>query len=50
MLPDAYAKMGDSYRAMKQNDRARQAFQTVIKNYPNTAAATLAEQRLQELK
>jgi tol-pal system protein YbgF len=50
LLPDAYVKLGESYRALKQVDRARQAFQSVIKNYPTSAAATLAEQRLQELK
>jgi TolA-binding protein len=32
-----------------QTDKAREAFEFVIKNYPDSVAATVAQQRLQEL-
>jgi TolA-binding protein len=34
---------------LKQNDKARDALEYVIKNYPDTVAATVAQQRLQEI-
>ena len=42
--------MGESYRNLKQLDRARSAYQFVVKSYPESAAAAQAEQRLQEVK
>jgi tol-pal system protein YbgF len=50
LLPDAYFKMGESYRSLKQADRARAAYQYVIKNHAESAAAALAQERLQALK
>ena len=47
---EAYYKLGESYRALKQVDRARTAYQHVIKSYPDSAAATQAQQRMQEFK
>jgi tol-pal system protein YbgF len=47
---EAYYKLGESYRALKQVDRARTAYQHVIKSYPDSAAATQAQQRIQDLK
>ncbi|MGC4082045.1 MAG: tetratricopeptide repeat protein [Vicinamibacterales bacterium] len=48
-VPDAYVRKGTSLRALKQIDAAREAFNFVIKTYPDSVAATVAQQRLQEL-
>lgn len=48
-VPDAYVRKGTSLKAIRQPDQAREAFEYVIKNFPDSVAATLAQQRLQEL-
>lgn len=48
-VPDAYVRKGTSLKSLKQNDQAREAFDYVVKTYPDTVAATVAQQRLQEL-
>jgi len=48
-VPDAYVRMGTALKTLRQTDKARQAFEFVIKNYPDSVAATVAQQRLQEL-
>ena len=48
-VPDAYVRKGTSLKSLKQNDLAREAFEFVVKSYPDTVAATVAQQRLQEL-
>jgi tol-pal system protein YbgF len=48
-LADAYVKKGSALKMLKQNDKARDALEYVIKNYPDTVAATVAQQRLQEI-
>ena len=45
-VPTAYYKLGSTYEALKQFDAARKAFETVIKNYPRSVDATLAQQGL----
>jgi tol-pal system protein YbgF len=45
-VPDAYYKKGIALTELKQFEQARVAFETVIKMYPDSAAATLAKQRL----
>ena len=48
-VPDSYVKKGTALKTLKQIDSAREAFEFVIKNYPDSVAATVAQQRLQEL-
>lgn len=48
-VPDAYVRKGTALKTLRQSDQARQAFEFVIKNYPDSVAATVAQQRLQEL-
>ncbi len=48
-VADAYVKMGQSYKTMKENDKARQAFEYVIKTFPNSVPATMAQQNLTSL-
>ena len=49
-VPAAYYKMGLSYQMLKQDDLARKALETVIKNYPNALAeASLARQALERM-
>ena len=43
---DAYVNVGRAYKAIKQADKAREAFEYVIKTYPDTVAATIAQQNL----
>lgn len=47
--PDALLKMGYTYQALGDNDRARLSLNSVRMNYPDTTAARLAGKRLQEL-
>ncbi len=47
---DALLKMGYTFQELGQNDNARMSLNKVIKNYPNTTAARLAQKRLQDLK
>lgn len=48
-VPDAYVRKGTALKTQRQTDQAREAFDYVIKNYPDSVAATVAQQRLQEL-
>jgi tol-pal system protein YbgF len=48
-VADAYVRKGTALKTLKQIDKAREAFEYVIKNYPDSVAATVAQQRLQEL-
>jgi len=47
---DALLKMGYTFQELGQNDNARMSLNKVIKNYPNTTAARLAQKRVQDLK
>ena len=49
-LPEAYYKKGVGLQSLKRSDEARDAFETLIKNYPDTDPARLATQRLPEVK
>ena len=44
-LPDSYYLKGVALRSLKQMDRAREAWDTVMKNYPDSTAASLAKQQ-----
>ena len=48
-VPDAYVRKGTALKTLRQSDAAREAFEFVIKNYADSVAATVAQQRLQEL-
>jgi len=47
---DALLKMGYTFQELGQNDNAQMSLNKVVRNYPNTTAASLAQKRLQELK
>ena len=42
-------KRGLAYSRLGQNDRARESFETVMKNYPNSEGSRLAKQVLDRL-
>jgi tol-pal system protein YbgF len=48
-VPYAYYRKGLAYSALRQNDDAKAAFEYVLKNFPSSAEATLADQGLQHL-
>lgn len=48
-VPDAYVRKGTALKTLRQTAAAREAFEFVIKTYPDSVAATVAQQRLQEL-
>ena len=48
-IAEAYVKKGMALSNLKQYEQARAAFETVIKNYPDSAEATLAKQLLDKL-
>jgi tol-pal system protein YbgF len=48
-LPDMYFKRGMALNALGQTDRARESWEFVLKNYPNSDAGRLARQRLDQL-
>ena len=48
-VPEALFKQGRSYENLKDPVRARQAYEAVVKGFPDSNAATLARQRLQAL-
>jgi len=48
-ISDAYYRMGLALKSLKQMDRAREAFEYVVKTYPDSNAATLAQQALAQL-
>ena len=45
-VPQALYKRGLAHMRLDQSDAARASFEQVIKNYPNTNSASLAQQRL----
>ncbi len=47
---DAMLKMGYTYQELGQIDKAQLSLTNVLKSYPNSTAANLAQKRLQELK
>lgn len=48
--PDAMVKLGTILVAYGDNDHAKAMFQNVLKQYPNSAAATRAQQQLKSLQ
>jgi tol-pal system protein YbgF len=48
-LPDMYFKRGMALNALGQTDRARESWEFVLKNFPNSDAGRLARQRLDQL-
>ena len=49
-IPEAYYRKGIALRGLKDPDKARDAFQAVVASHPESSAAILANQQLQELK
>lgn len=48
-IPDAHYKKGLAHRNLKQIDQARQSWEFLIKSYPDSVAAALAKQALQQI-
>ena len=48
-VPDAYRKRGQAYAQSGQLDKAREMWETVIKLFPESDAARLAQQDLQRI-
>jgi TolA-binding protein len=48
-IPDAYYLKGLALKNLRQLDRARDTFETVVKNHPDSDAARLARQALTQL-
>ena len=48
-MPEAAYKRGLALENLDQLERARQAMELVVANYPDTTAATLAQQALDRL-
>jgi tol-pal system protein YbgF len=48
-VADAYRKRGQSYAQIGQVDKARESWETVIKLFPESDAARLAQQDLQRI-
>ncbi|HEV8393841.1 MAG TPA: tetratricopeptide repeat protein [Vicinamibacterales bacterium] len=48
-VPDAYRKRGQAYAQSGQMDKAREAWEAVIKQFPESDAARLASQDLQRI-
>lgn len=48
-LPDMYFKRGMALNALGQTDRARESWEYVVKNFPNSDAGRLARQRLDQI-
>ena len=49
ILPEAWYKVGISYDRLGQPDKAREAFDYVVKNFPDTDAGRIAKQNLDRL-
>ena len=45
-VPDSLFLKGQALQSLKHPDRAREAWESVMKTYPDSAAASLAKQRL----
>jgi tol-pal system protein YbgF len=48
--PDAYVRKGAVLLDLRQPDKAKDAWEYVVKNFPETDAARIAKQRLDQLK
>ena len=48
-IPEAYYRKGLALKSLKQTDRAREALEYVVKTYPESQAAILAQQTLAQL-
>ena len=48
-MAEALYKRGIAFERLGQNDRARESYEQVLKNYPDEAAARLAKQSLDRL-
>ncbi len=48
-IPDMYFKRGMALNALGQTERARDSWEFVVKNFPNSDAGRLAKQRLEQL-
>jgi tol-pal system protein YbgF len=48
-VPDAYYKRGLALNVLGQTDRARESWEFVVKNFPNSDAGRLARQRLDQM-
>jgi TolA-binding protein len=49
-VPDSLYKVGQCLEELKQSSQARQVYDELVKRYPDTAAGTLAAERLAKLK
>ena len=49
ILPEAWYKVGNTYERLAQPDRARTAYETAVKLFPETDAGRLSKQRLDGL-
>jgi TolA-binding protein len=49
-LADAYLRKGMALKSLKQIPQAREAFERVVKGFPDSSEAVLANQQLQSLK
>jgi len=49
LVPDAYRKRGGAYAQNGQPDKARESWEAVIKQFPESEAARLAQQDLQRI-
>ncbi len=48
-VPDAYYRKGLALQALRRQAEAREAWEFLVKNYPDSTAALLAKQRLQQI-
>jgi TolA-binding protein len=48
-VPQAYYKRGQAYERLGNRERARESYEMVIKEFPNSDQANLAKQRLSNL-
>ena len=48
--PDAYYRKGLVLRDLKQPDKAREAFEFVVKNFPDTDTGRLAKEKLDQMR
>jgi tol-pal system protein YbgF len=48
-IPDMYFKRGMALNALGQTDRARESWEFVVKNFPNSDAGRLSRQRLDQI-
>jgi tol-pal system protein YbgF len=48
-VPQAYYKRGNAFERLGESARARESYETVIKQFPDSQQATLAKQRLEGL-